>query len=641
MKSPMIPLISSTGSLPKPERGIFLTGTGTNVGKTHVAAALMKVWDAAYWKPIQSGWRDGMDRHTVRDLSGIIEEERYVPEVYNLALPASPHQAAACENITIDLDAFSLPPSERPLIVEGAGGLMVPLTSEVLLIDLVEKLGLPVWVVSGVYLGSINHTMLTLEMLKARNIPIAGVLFSGPRNQASEEAILARYQDLSPEWWVWDWTQTIDTNKRWLPMMKVKAPIVHPFTRYGEEDQMLEVVSASGSWLTLSDGRRLVDACGSWWTNIHGHCHPALVKKVSAQIQQLDHVIFAGITHPPAEALAQALLSFAGAPFSHIFYSDNGSTAVEVGLKLAWQWWKNQGETRTKFIALSGAYHGDTFGAMAVGERDVFVAPFEELLFEVDYLPFPEEGEEEAVLESLERILAQSTPAAFIYEPLLQGAAGMRMMDASLLSKILARCRSSGILLIADEVFTGFGRTGKDLASHWPGLTPDIICLSKALTGGMFPLGATLFTEKMYAPFRSKEAMHQFFHGHSYTGHPIACAAALAQLEWYQSSQGQMERLMHGQKVAGLAASLQDHPGLTDVRHLGAVVAADVRTKHKGYFYHDPLRSLLYTLPQEKNVLFRPLGNVVYAIPPYPTDEYAWKCIEAGFEVAANLGLHA
>lgn len=637
----MIPLISSTGSLPKPERGIFLTGTGTNVGKTHVAAALMNLWEADYWKPIQSGWMDGMDRDTVRDLSGILDENRFIPEVYNLALPASPHQAADFENLTISLDKICLPERARPLIVEGAGGLMVPLTQDIVLLDLVEKLGLPVWVVSGVYLGSINHTMLTLEMLKARNIPVAGVIFSGPRNRASEEVILARYQMLSPEWWVWDWTDIPQVGTPNRSVTSKKAPIVHPFTRYGEEDQMLEVTGASGAWLTLSDGRRLVDACGSWWTNIHGHCHPALVAKVSAQMQRLDHVIFAGITHPPAEALAHALVHFAGAPFSRVFFSDNGSTSVEVALKLTWQWWKNQGETRTRFIALSGAYHGDTFGAMAVGERDVFVAPFEDLLFEVAFLPFPEKGQEEAVMEALEKILATSNPAAFIYEPLIQGAAGMRMMDAGLLSKILARCRAAGVLLIADEVFTGFGRTGKDLASHWPGLTPDVICLSKALTGGMFPLGATLFTEKIYAPFKSHEAIHQFFHGHSYTGHPIACAAGLAQLEWYQSTRGQMERILHGQKVAGLAAAFQDHPGLTDVRHLGAVVAADVRTAHQGYFYHDPLRKALYTLPQEAGVLFRPLGNVIYAVPPYPTDEVAWDCIEKGFQVAANLGIHA
>lgn len=629
----MKPLKSLANILPRPERGIFLTGTGTGVGKTHVAAFLAKHWNAAYWKPVQTGSALDSDRHTVQELAGL-SPDRIFPERFIFEKPVSPHQAAEETGVPIRLEDFILPETAFPLVVEGAGGVCVPLDKNLGMPDLIRHLGLPVWLVSGVQLGSINHTLLSLEVLEKYGLLPQCVIFSGPANPHSEAAIMRLFGDKIPEWWRFEWN--LESNMA--PQLP-KAPILHPFTRYEERDEMLEVVKAEGEWLQLRSGEKIVDACGSWWTNIHGHCHPYIVQKMHAQLQTLDHVIFAGITHPPAEILTHKLLKWVGSPFSRIFYSDNGSTATEVALKLAWQWWKNQGETRKCFMAFDGAYHGDTFGAMAVGERDVFVSPFRELLFDVTFLPFPEKENEVALFKKLEKTIREKSPAALIFEPLIQGAAGMHFMDRALLAKVLKICKKHGILLIADEVFTGFGRTGKDLGIHHEGLQADILCLSKALTAGVLPMGATLFTEEIYSPFASGEAVHQFFHGHSFTGNPLGCAAALANLELYEKPEYQEKIIQHYARCESLAEKYSQHPGLKNVRAMGAIFAASVQSGFQGYFYHNPMRKKIFELGLKHQVLLRPLGNVVYVIPPYNTDSEAWKKIETALEAIANLGI--
>lgn len=272
---------------------------------------------------------------------------------------------------------------------------------------------------------------------------------------------------------------------------KDKAYVWHPFTPLKGWFEPLPVEKAEGVNLHLTDGRKIVDAISSWWVNIHGHAHPEIAKALFDQAMQLEHVIFAGFTHQPAVTLSERILQKAGDSFSKVFFSDNGSTAVEVALKMAIQYWENKGKPRRRFIALDGAYHGDTFGAMAVGERGPFTSPFHSFLFEVDFLQFPGEGNHDAALSAMKESLAKGDVAAFIYEPLVQGAGGMRMYSPQILQELMTMAHDAEVLCIADEVMTGFHRTGTFLASDQVKEKPDLICLSKGLTSGTLPLALT------------------------------------------------------------------------------------------------------------------------------------------------------
>ncbi len=313
----------------------------------------------------------------------------------------------------------------------------------------------------------------------------------------------------------------------------------HPTTQVATSPAPLQIKRAQGCLLELQDGRQLIDAISSWWVTLHGHAEPAIAAAIGRQALQLEQVIFANFSHAPAEQLATRLAALSG--LERLFFSDNGSTAVEVALKIAWQWWRNQGSDRRQIIAFEGAYHGDTFGAMAVGDRSIFTAPYEELLFDVARISWPhthwgddsvDVREAQALLE-LEQALATPT-AAVILEPLIQGASGMHMVRPSFLRAVQERVRSCSALLIADEVMTGFGRTGSLFASQRAGLQPDLMALSKGLTGGFLPMGATLAREQLYRGFISQEPTHTFFHGHSFTANPLGCAAALASLDLLQ-----------------------------------------------------------------------------------------------------------
>lgn len=380
----------------------------------------------------------------------------------------------------------------------------------------------------------------------------------------------------------------------------------HPYTQHGLESEFLCVVGARGARLELADGREIVDAISSWWTCLHGHGHPRLVAALRAQAERLDHVLFAGATHEPAVRLAERLVELAPPGLQRVFYSDDGSTAVEVALKIALQSARNRGEReRRVFVALEGAYHGDTFGAMAVGEREPFFAAYGELLFEVERVPVD--------ATAVERALARlgSRAAGAIVEPLVQGAAGMRMHPAEFLRGVRRACDRAGVPLIADEVMTGFGRTGELFACTRAGVTPDLLCLAKGLTGGMLPLAATLASERLFADFRSPDRAKTFFHGHSFTASPIGCAVALTSLEL--ALETELPR-----RLDALGARLERRLRVPGVRRTGGIVAFDLPGE-SGWGSAGSLALRQRAL--ELGVLLRPLGNVVYAMPPACTTE--------------------
>ena len=305
------------------------------------------------------------------------------------------------------------------------------------------------------------------------------------------------------------------------------SPIWHPFTQHGAEPDALEIASADGAWLTARDGHRLFDAISSWWVITHGHGHPAIVAAIQKQAAELDQVIFAGFTHAPAEAVARGLIEIAPEGLDHVFFSDSGSTAVEVALKMALGYWTNRGEPRHRIVVMEHSYHGDTIGAMSVGARGVFNRTYAELLFDVGQVPFPSPGMEQATLDALEAMCRNEAPAAFIVEPLILGAGGMLIYPAWVLTEMRVICERHDVLFIADEVMTGWGRTGTLLACEQAGIVPDILCLSKGLTGGAIPLAVTMATPAIYDAHYSLDRSQLFYHSSSYTANPIACAARI------------------------------------------------------------------------------------------------------------------
>ncbi len=395
-----------------------------------------------------------------------------------------------------------------------------------------------------------------------------------------------------------------------------KAAIWHPFTPLEGVDDPLMITSAEGVYLHTDDGRKIMDAVSSWWVNLHGHSHPFIAEAIAKQASGLEHVIFAGFTHKPAIELAEALLSILPDNQSKIFYSDNGSTSVEVALKMALQFWYNQGIAKKKIIAIDGAYHGDTFGSMSVGERSDFTKPFAKHLFDVDFIDFPDSENEEEVFNQFQETVASGDIAAFIYEPLIQGASGMRMYSTTILNRLIKHAHENNILCIADEVMTGFGRTGKLFASQHLTSAPDIMCLSKGITGGAMALGATSCTDKVIDAFRSKDLKQTFLHGHSYTANPIACAAGIASFKLLIDPlcQTNIDRIS-----ANHQSFVQKHKNATvikNIRSMGTILAIEFKTDSDSSYFSE-LRNTLYPFFIKKGILLRPLGNLIYIIPPY------------------------
>lgn len=391
--------------------------------------------------------------------------------------------------------------------------------------------------------------------------------------------------------------------------------IWHPFTQVAEGQTPIAIVSAEGCWLTADDGRKYLDGTASWWVNAHGHAHPYIAQKIFEQASKLEHIIFAGFTHEPAVELAESVIKMLPGKQSRVFYSDNGSTSVEVALKMTLQYFHNKGEKRNKFIAFRNAYHGDTFGAMSVAERNAFSAPFNDLLFNVEFIDAPEHevSQSEGQLEAL---LNAGNVAGFIFEPLVQGANGMRMHAAERLGKMIEMCRNHDVLTIADEVFTGFYRTGKPFACSHLSAQPDMMCLSKTLTGGTLPLGITAAPEFIYEAFISSNKKKTFFHGHSFTANPIACSAALASLDLLEKKECLEQISMISAMHADFTSEIKHHEAIMEVRHLGTILAIELKTsQERGYLNPAAAEIAQYFLI--KGIYLRPLGNVIYVTPPF------------------------
>lgn len=392
------------------------------------------------------------------------------------------------------------------------------------------------------------------------------------------------------------------------------SPVWHPFTQHGLEEPIPLVERAEGAALYTADGHRIIDAISSWWVTTHGHCQPRIMAAIAEQTGKLDQLIFAGWTHEPAEALARELCTMMPDQLTRVFYSDSGSTSVEVGLKMALGTWAARGEARHRIIVMEHSYHGDTIGAMSVGARGVFNQTYEPLLFDVTRIPFPAPGREQDTLDALTRACADDEAAALIVEPLVLGAGGMLMYPPPVLAGMHAICERSGVLFIADEVMTGWGRTGTLLACEQAGIVPDILCLSKGLTGGSVPLAVTMASEPIFQAHYSTDRARMFFHSSSYTANPIACAAALANLAIWRE-----EPVL--ERVAGLGArqaerleALADRAVIRNPRQCGTITAFEIAGQDS---YLDDAAPKLMAFFREHDVLLRPLGNTLYVMPPF------------------------
>jgi adenosylmethionine-8-amino-7-oxononanoate aminotransferase len=390
--------------------------------------------------------------------------------------------------------------------------------------------------------------------------------------------------------------------------------IWHPYTQMQTALPPIPIVRGEGACLFDENGKKYIDAVSSWWVNIHGHAHPYIAQKVSEQLNKLEHVIFAGFTHDGAVELAERLLKLLPINQKKVFYSDNGSTAVEVAIKMCLQYWHNNGEARTKILAFKNAYHGDTFGAMAVSGRSAFTAAFDSLLFEVEFIDLPAKENIESLKSQISNL--KSNLACFIFEPLVQGAGGMLMYEAEYLNKLMAHCRKEAVLMIDDEVFTGFGRTGKSFACDYVDEQPDIMCFSKGLTGGTMALGITTSSQQIYNAFLSDNRLKTLFHGHSFTANPIACAAALASMDLFTepSTQENIQRIE--QSHSQFLEKIRHHPKVKTVRQTGTILAMEWETGNDTSYFNS-LRDILYQYFLDAGIILRPLGNVIYILPPY------------------------
>jgi len=404
--------------------------------------------------------------------------------------------------------------------------------------------------------------------------------------------------------------------------------IWHPFTNSALDPAPIPVERAEGVWLYTKDGRKIIDAISSWWVNLHGHANPRITAAIAEQSRKMEHVIFAGFTHEPAEKLAKRLRKWLAPALTQLFFSDDGSTAVEVALKIAVQHFSNRGRPEKKeVVALEHGYHGDTAGAMSVSDDSPFTDPFRSMRFAVHRVPSPylyrrpaamtPEEYLDHCIQQLATLLEEKSRsiACMILEPLVQAAGGMIIYPAEYLQKARELCTKHDVLLIADEVLTGFGRTGKIFACDIAGVVPDLMCLSKGITGGFLPMGVTLCTDRVESAFRSENRMHTFYHGHSYTGNALACAAANASLQIFED-EPVFDRIATIAKINGeRLEQFKRFAAVGETRQLGTIGAIELRADDAGYL--SAMRPKLYQFFLERGVLLRPLGNVVYVLPPY------------------------
>ncbi len=406
-----------------------------------------------------------------------------------------------------------------------------------------------------------------------------------------------------------------------------KKHLWHPLTQHQTAADPLAIVKAEGALLYDEEGNEYIDGIASWYTTMYGHSNDAIVAAMTKQMQQLDFVMFSGLTHQPAIELSEALMTILPENQAKIFFNDNGSTAVEAAIKMALQYHHNKGEKRDTLIALEGGFHGDTFGAMSASGLSSYNGPFEDFLINVERIPLPTEANVEQVIEHLTTIITDNSCAAFVFEPLVQGAAGMKFHSEKALDALIELCNQHEVICIADEIMTGFGKTGKNFASDYLENRPDIMCLGKALTAGMFPLSITSCTQTIFDAFLSHEVTKGFFHAHTFSAHPLGCAAAIAGIELLNSPEILQRREAIEKAHEQFAMKVKNHPKVKEVRCKGVILALDLDLQMERY---GNLRDQLYQFFLNQGVLLRPLGNTIYVLPPYViTDEQLQKVYDS------------
>jgi adenosylmethionine-8-amino-7-oxononanoate aminotransferase len=613
--------------------GFVVLGTDTDAGKTAFCAQWFAAFTArfAYWKPVETG---ASDTETIRQL---VPASRVFPPLARFDAPVAPVLAAAREGRAMPSIAevlASAPTSPLPLVIETFGSPLSPFTEKALQIELVAALGLPTVLTTSSAVGAVGRTLQAVAGMKSYGLHPSAVVLLGPPDEFAAHQI-AHHSGApvfslraADAWSAESVSAATTTNAEELNRLlqhlstqpvdptadlirRDRATVWHPYTSLAESEAPLPVVGAEAEYLELAGGRKLIDGISSWWTILHGHRHPPLVSALREASQRFDHVLFAGVTHPPGVALAEHLL--AGAPWDggRVFFSDNGSTAVEVALKMAYQTWCHRGEPgRRLFIGFEHGYHGDTFGAMAVGRDPLFFGRFEPLLFRALQVPVSADHLAAALTKHRGEV------AAVIIEPLVQGAGGMRMHSPAELKDIFRVTREHGVFFIADEVMTGCGRTGTLWAFRQAGIAPDLICAAKTLAGGVLPLAATLASPEIVAAFETSDRTRTFFHGHSFTGHPLACAVGVA--NWSELTAGHWLKDVHRIEDVWRTRlpSLRAQPGVTDVRICGTIAAIEFAAP--GGYLADIGRRIRQ-LCVNHGVFLRPLGNVLYAIPPFRT----------------------
>ncbi len=650
------------------KKGFFITATDTGVGKTvcvFVLATLLreKGFKVGVMKPVQCGGKDAQFLKKHLDL----HDDLRLINPYDAPESLSPHLAFERAKIKIDrreiLKVYRKLESQYDIVlVEGAGGLMVPLTKDYLVADLIRDLDLDVILVSRLGLGTINHSLLTINQLKDFGLNVAGIIFNSSQKEKPGIAektnpkvikqlsgvkvlgILPYMKRFSKFHVLSSCLRKLNLGILFNPKLVARVQMLeswdkkhvwHPFTQMKDwlNDEPLIIEKGKGSYLTDVHGRRYIDGVSSLWVNIHGHGHPKINQAIKSQINRLSHSTLLGLGNVPSIELAKKLIEIAPKGLEKVFYSDNGSTAAEVAIKIAFQYWQNQGVKSKRVIAhLENSYHGDTLGSVSIGGIDMFHEVYGPLTFQTLSIPCPyyyrdTKGESvsdymKKYLAKVEKILKEKhlSLAAFIVEPLVQGAAGMIMWPDGVLQGIFRICRKYDIFLVVDEVATGFGRTGKMFACEHEGVTPDLMCLAKGITGGYLPLAATLTTKKVFDGFVfDYKEMKTFFHGHTYTGNPLACAAAIANLDVFEEEKT-LQKLQP--KIKFLSEQLKKFNKLThvgDIRQKGFMVGIElVKNKQtkEAYPWEQRIGVKVCMKAREKNIILRPLGNVIVFMPP-------------------------
>ncbi|MDA7804114.1 adenosylmethionine--8-amino-7-oxononanoate transaminase [Crocinitomix sp.] len=407
---------------------------------------------------------------------------------------------------------------------------------------------------------------------------------------------------------------------------KDKKYIWHPFTQAQIAPEPLSILSAKDAWLFAEDGKKYLDANSSWWTINHGHGNQYIADAIYKQFMEMDHVIFAGATHPKAVEVGERIVNALPQGFQKVFFSDNGSTSVEVGIKMIYQYWSNKGIPKKRFLAIEGAYHGDTFGAMSVGQRGYFNKPFEHLFFDVDYIPFPTEENYKAVLKQTRDLFKTGEFAGFIFEPLVQGAAGMRIYKSEWLNTLIKIAKENEVLTIADEVMTGFYRTGTMFAIDQITAVPDIVCMSKGITGGVMPVGLTVASQDIFDAFLSDDTSKALLHGHSFTGNPLSCAAICASLDLFEQETVLESIKRISTAHAAFIAEFGHDPIFKSAKSLGTILSLEIELGEESTYFSS-IREKAYNYFLENQILLRPLGNVIFFNPPYCTTEAELKMV--------------